>query len=292
MVDRMHSTNGKKRLADDGEFACNHPNLAQIRPRSIRRALLERFVQHGDTAAFEVLVWRHGPMVIERLPAALAVTQDSEDAFQATFLTLVKKAGSISKRAGTRQLALQGRLSCRRTLKTERPTSACSETTHSTRPRSPRNTGRTRGRPAPSHRRGSQPFARAVPRPHRALLFRGQDHRRSGPATRLPPGTIASRLAWAKECLRERLVPPATRVHERRFGHVPGRRNRPGRRVDGLDSFRGERRVAVPNACGDHPCRPARVAELTEGVLRAMLMTKLKSPASRAGNYAARRRRL
>src|SRR5689334_7996505 len=57
--------------------------------------LLERFVTCRDEAAFEVLLWRHGAMVLNVCTRLLACPQDAEDAFQAVFLTLARKAGSI-----------------------------------------------------------------------------------------------------------------------------------------------------------------------------------------------------
>src|SRR5689334_24596283 len=60
--------------------------------------LLERFVARRDEAAFELLVWRHGAMVLNLCRRLLRQEQDAEDAFQATFLVLVKKARSIGKR--------------------------------------------------------------------------------------------------------------------------------------------------------------------------------------------------
>jgi RNA polymerase sigma factor (sigma-70 family) len=57
---------------------------------------LDRFVRQRDEAAFEVLVWRHGPRVWNVCRRVLAREADVEDAFQATFLTLVRKAGTIS----------------------------------------------------------------------------------------------------------------------------------------------------------------------------------------------------
>jgi RNA polymerase sigma factor (sigma-70 family) len=60
--------------------------------------LLERFAVARDQAAFEVLVWRHGPMVLNLCRRMLRHEHDAEDAFQATFLALVRKAGSIAKR--------------------------------------------------------------------------------------------------------------------------------------------------------------------------------------------------
>ena len=60
--------------------------------------LLARFVSHRDDAAFETLVERHGPMVLSVCRGMLKDPNDAQDAFQATFLVLVRKAGSI--RAG------------------------------------------------------------------------------------------------------------------------------------------------------------------------------------------------
>ena len=59
--------------------------------------LLERFAARCDEAAFEVLVWRHGPMVHGLCRRLLRRAEDAADAFQATFLILVRKARSISK---------------------------------------------------------------------------------------------------------------------------------------------------------------------------------------------------
>ncbi|MHC5540458.1 RNA polymerase sigma factor, partial [Singulisphaera rosea] len=60
--------------------------------------LVERFITQGDTEAFEALVLRHGPMVLNTCRAVLSDINDAEDAFQATFLVLVKKAGSLRGR--------------------------------------------------------------------------------------------------------------------------------------------------------------------------------------------------
>src|SRR6516225_7549490 len=59
--------------------------------------LLERFARNHDGAAFETLVQRHGAMVLGVCRRVLDHAQDAEDAFQATFLVLVRKAGSIGR---------------------------------------------------------------------------------------------------------------------------------------------------------------------------------------------------
>ena len=60
--------------------------------------LLERFLKDHDEAAFELMMWRHGPMVYGVCQRVLRQTQDAEDAFQAAFLMLARKADSIGKR--------------------------------------------------------------------------------------------------------------------------------------------------------------------------------------------------
>jgi RNA polymerase sigma factor (sigma-70 family) len=57
--------------------------------------LLERFIRRRDEAAFEVLLWRHGPMVLGVCRRVLRDMHAAEDAFQATFLLLAQKAVSI-----------------------------------------------------------------------------------------------------------------------------------------------------------------------------------------------------
>ena len=57
--------------------------------------LLDLFVAEGDESAFEAIIARHGPMVLGVCRRLLGESHDADDAFQATFLVLLRKVRQL-----------------------------------------------------------------------------------------------------------------------------------------------------------------------------------------------------
>src|SRR5262245_54768530 len=111
LVSRLRCILQVERCASSREVGLMKRMSAAIAPRSFHslfrdgvstglsdKELLERFARSQDASAelaFSTLVARHGPMVLSVCRRMLHNPQDSEDAFQATFLILVRKRAAI-----------------------------------------------------------------------------------------------------------------------------------------------------------------------------------------------------
>ncbi len=236
--------------------------------------LLERFVRQRDEAAFEVLLWRYGPLVLGVCRRMLRREQDVEDAFQATFLTLVRKAGSI-----TRRQALAGwlhqvayRIGLRARAGVARSGIQDQEVIE--------NVAYPMGSVDDGLRELLDQEVQRLPRRYRMpLILCYLDGKTNEEAARLlacPPGTIASRLAWARQRLRTRLtarglevpvtITALTLAAEMRAGPLPALI---------ATALRTARLVATGTLAGSASV-PVHVIVWSKGVLRAMSLSKIQ----------------
>jgi RNA polymerase sigma factor (sigma-70 family) len=227
--------------------------------------LLARFAATADADAFELLVWRHGGMVLGVARRILGDVHAAEDAFQATFLALARQAKSV-RRDG----CVTGWL-------------------HRVAQRVAKRARHKRARQAQHERRAAMPGVcesspptadlRAVldeeldrlperfRRPVVLCYLEGRSTAEAAERLGCPRGTILSRLATAREKLRARLlrrgVTPA--IIPPLFASPPV--------IRGM-LINSTVRVAVANTAAPP------VIDLCEGVIRTMILSKLKMTAA------------
>jgi RND family efflux transporter MFP subunit len=237
--------------------------------------LLERYVRHRDEAAFELLVWRHGALVFNVCRRILPREQDAEDAFQATFLAFVRKAGSISRRGSVAawlyKVAYRVALEARERARNTRVKEKSGGETLAVQP--PDDPVWSDVRPILDEELNRLP--ERLRRPIVLCYLEGKSNAEAARELGCRLGTIYSRLSRGRELLRQRLqrrgvtLPVAaltTMLMARAVEAVPV-----------ISLVRSATRAAFafvdPSAAA---AISPRVATLAEGVLRTMFMTKLK----------------
>jgi RNA polymerase sigma factor (sigma-70 family) len=165
--------------------------------------LLDRFLACRDEAAFAALVRRHGPMVLGVCLRTLRNRADAEDAFQATFLVLVRKASSL---AGRRVLGDWLHGVARRTALKARSAAALRRAKERTtaRPEAPPDEAPNDWLPVLDQELSGLPEKYRLP----IILcdLEGKTRKEAAGQLGWPEGTVAGRLARARQILAKRLL--------------------------------------------------------------------------------------
>jgi RNA polymerase sigma factor (sigma-70 family) len=240
--------------------------------------LLECFLSRREEAAVEALVGRHGPMVWGVCRRILRNEHDAEDAFQATFLVLVRKAASIVPREMVAnwlhgvayQTARKARALAAKRKGRERQVTVMPE---------PRVVEQDRWHDLQPLL--DQELSR-LPEKYRVVLLlcdlEGKTRKEAARQLGCPEGTVAGRLARARVLLAKRLA---------RLGFAGSGGALAAALAQGAASgcvppavVSATVKAASLMAAGRVAAGviPVQVAVLTEGVLKTMHLTKLKAP--------------
>ncbi|HKB38593.1 MAG TPA: sigma-70 family RNA polymerase sigma factor, partial [Gemmataceae bacterium] len=233
--------------------------------------LLARWVASRDEAAFELLLHRHASLVLGVCRRMLDDPQDVEDAFQATFLLLLRKAAAVRKgeSLGSWLYKVAYRVALRARGERVRPAA------------SPEALETVCARPEEDHLwRDLRPVldeeVRGLPEKYRITFIlchlQGKTNQEAADALGCPLGTVLSRLAWARERLRDRLTRRGLAVSSVVLLTVLSRNASPAAIPPALlqATFRT---LTQPAAAG---AMSAKTFLLAEGVRKAMFLTKVK----------------
>jgi RNA polymerase sigma factor (sigma-70 family) len=240
--------------------------------------LLGSFIDQQDEAAFEVLVRRHAPMVFGVCRRLLHNHHDAEDAFQATFLVLARKASSVRPRERVANW-LHG-VALRTALKAKAMTA------------------KRRGRekqvtemPEPEAAqqgqwRDLQPLLdqelNGLPENYRLPILlcdlEGKTIKEAAQQLGWPQGSLAGRLARGRKFLAKRLTSLGVALSAGSLAAVVSQKAASAAVPTSLLSTTVKAAAGI--AAGQAAVAgvvPAKVAALMEGMLKTMFMTKLKS---------------
>ncbi|HEV3236838.1 MAG TPA: sigma-70 family RNA polymerase sigma factor [Gemmataceae bacterium] len=241
--------------------------------------LLEGFVSRRETAALEILVQRHAPMVWGVCRRIVQNHHDAEDAFQATFLVLVRRAAAIVPRqmvanwlyGVAHQTALKARATRAKRQTRERQVTSMPE-------------------PEAVKRRDlwqdlepllDEELSR-LPDKYRVAIvlcdLEGKTRKEAAAQLGVPDGTLAARLARARTMLATRLARHGLAVSGGLLGVVLSQKAAVSAAAP-ASVMASTIKAVISVAAGQATATglvSAKVVALTEGVLRTMLLTKLK----------------
>jgi RNA polymerase sigma factor (sigma-70 family) len=237
--------------------------------------LLERFLDAQDAEAFATLVRRHGRTVLGVCRRVLSNTHDAEDAFQATFLVLIRKARSIAKREAVGswlysvayRVALKARTEAVRRRRYESHALDSAE-----------DPGKATGvwdevRPILDEEVNRLPDK--YRRPIVLCYFEGKTYGEAAQLLGWPAGTTSVRLARAREVLRARLALRGLALSAGALAAGLAEGSAAAAELPLLVDLTA--RAALRMAAGAGAADVStQVVALTEGMVKAMLLRKLK----------------
>ncbi len=239
--------------------------------------LLGRFIERRDEAALAALVKRHGPMVWG-VCRRLLNHHDAEDAFQAAFIVLVRKAASVVPREMVGNwlygVAHQAALQARRTIARRR----AREVQVTEMP----DTAATQNDQGPDVQPLLDLELSRLPDHYRAVIIlcdlEGKTRKEAARHLGLPEGTVASRLVRARAMLAKRLTLRGVALSGGALAtvlaHQAASAGVPNSVV--VSTIKAASLFAAGKAAATGAIS-VKVAALTEGVMKAMLFNQLKA---------------
>jgi RNA polymerase sigma factor (sigma-70 family) len=238
--------------------------------------ILQRFLDQHDDIAFAVLVHRHAPMVWGVCRRLLGHVQDAEDAFQATFLILVRKAASVVPRQAVGgwlhgvayNTALKARAAIGKRRRKERQMEVMPE------------------REASPHDVWGElqlvldKELNRLPLKYRLAVvlcdLEGRSRKEAARQLRILEGTLSSRLTTARAMLAKRLVRHGVTLSGMALAGILSQNVASARLPASVVSSTIKAVTLVSAEQTAAGLISAKVAALTEGVIKAMFLTKFK----------------
>jgi RNA polymerase sigma factor (sigma-70 family) len=242
--------------------------------------LLERFAtRHGEAAecAFAALLERHGPMVLRVCHSVLGDPHDAQDALQATFLILVRKAGAVRRRESLAGwlygVALRVAAHSRSTAARRRAVEFAAGSI------------RARCFAPPPEDRHLELWDEVDRLPERFRLavvlcyLEGLTHEQAAARLEWPVGTVRSRLARARQRLRGRLTKRGLAPSAAVLAALGSRSDASSLPLSLVEPTGKAAMLIAARDAAEAGLVSTSAAALTEGVLRTMFFAKLKSAA-------------